>query len=100
MHVIDQVRCGHSVAVADLDGDGEMEIVCGEHDPFTPYRSRCRLFAYKKADREGRGWIRHQLDDRFEHHCGTKVFEVAAGRIGILSIGWTEERYVHLWERE
>jgi hypothetical protein len=38
------------------------------------------------------------LDDRFEHHDGTKVFEVAPGHLGIISHGWTDSRYVHLWE--
>ncbi len=98
MHVIDTVRCPHSLGVADLDGDGEPEIVCGEHDPFRPYRSRCRLLVYKKADPEGRTWFRYILDERFEHHDGTKIFEVAPGRLGILSHGWKDRRYVHLWE--
>lgn len=48
MHVIDQVRSPHSPAVSDLDGDGQLEIVCGEHDPFYPYRSRCRVYVYKR----------------------------------------------------
>ncbi len=97
MHVIDQVRCAHSIGVADLDGDGEAEIVCGEHDPFKPYRSRCRTFVYKKADPQGRTWKRYQWDDRFEHHDGTRPFELAPGRIGVLSIAWQEPKYVHLW---
>jgi len=98
MHVIDKVRCPHSVSASDLDGDGNVEIVCGEHDPFTPYRSRSRLLVYKKAEPGGRAWLRYVLDDRFEHHDGTKVFEVAPGRLGIISHGWQDSRYVHLWE--
>ena len=27
IHVIDTMRCPHSVEVADLDGDGELEII-------------------------------------------------------------------------
>lgn len=97
-HIIDTVRCPHSLAVADVDNDGEMEIICGEHDPSIPYRSRCRLMVYKRAEPRGRSWFRYVLDDRFEHHCGTKVFEVAPGRMGIISHGWKDSRYVHLWE--
>jgi hypothetical protein len=48
MHVIDKLRCPHSLDVADLDGDGELEIVCAEHDPFKPYHSRCRHSLYTK----------------------------------------------------
>jgi hypothetical protein len=97
--VIDKVRSPHSLDVADLDGDGEQEIVVGEHDPFTPYRSRSRLLVYKKADPRGLTWRPYVLDHRFEHHDGTKVFEVWPGRLGIISHGWADSRYVHLWVR-
>jgi hypothetical protein len=98
MHIIDTVRCPHSVAAADIDGDGEVEIICGEHDPFWPYRSRCRLLVYKKANPEGTAWYRYTLDDRFEHHDGTKIFESSPGKPGIISHGWKDSIYVHLWE--
>jgi hypothetical protein len=97
-HVIDRLRCPHSLDVADLDGDGELEIVCGEHDAFRPYDSECRLLVYKKGDPNGESWYRCLLDNRFEHHDGARVFEMSPGRLGIASHGWTESRYVHLWE--
>ena len=95
--VIDKVLCGHSVGVIDIDNDGQDEIICGEHYPFAPYRSRCGLYVYKRADRTGKQWTRHALDSRFEHHDGARIINIAKGKQGILSIGWTEERYVHLW---
>ncbi len=98
MHVIDTVRCAHSIGIGDLDGDGELEIVAGEHYPFYPYRSRCKLFVYKKADPAGITWKRWTLDDRFEHHDGTKVVELAPGRLGIVSHAWQEANFVHLWQ--
>ena len=98
-HVIDKLRYPHSLDVADLDGDGELELVVGEHHPSKPYRSRSRLFIYKKADPGGLTWCRHLLDARFEHHDGTKVIELEPGRLGIMSHGWAEGKYVHLWEQ-
>ena len=100
MQVIDKIRCPHSIDVADLDDDGNVEIVCGEHDPFAPYRSRCRLFVYKKADKKGRSWYRYLVDGRFEHHDGAKVIELSPGKFGIVSHGWKDSAYVHLWEVE
>lgn len=98
VHVIDRIRSPHSLDVADLDGDGQLEVVCAEHDPFWPYRTRSRLIIYKRADSLGRAWTYHMLDDRFEHHDGAEVFEFAQGRLGIISHGWTDSNYVHLWE--
>lgn len=99
MHIVDYLRCAHSIAAADLDGDGQVEIIAGEHDPFqAPDAGGCRLFIYKKANAAGTAWWRALVDDRFEHHDGAKVIPLAAGRLGIASHGWIEGRYVHLWE--
>jgi FG-GAP-like repeat len=99
LHIIDRVRSPHSISVADLDGDGQMEVVVGEHDPFTPYRSKCRLYAYKKADAKGITWSRFPIDNRFEHHDGAKSVQLTPGKLSIISHGWQEQAYVHIWER-
>jgi len=98
MHAIDKIRCPHSIDVGDLDGDGRAEIVVGEHDPFYPYRTRCRVLIYKPADPDATAWYRTTVDDRFEHHDGTQLIELGPGRPGIISHGWKDTRYVHLWE--
>ncbi len=100
VHVIDRVRSPHSISVGDLDGDGETEVIVGEHDPFHPYRSKCRLYAYKKADAKGLTWSRHPIDNRFEHHDGAKVVELTPGNPTIISHGWMEPAYVHIWGRD
>jgi len=97
-HVIDSVRCAHSIGYGDIDGDGEDEIIAGEHDPFWPYRKQCRIMAYKKADPAGLTWKAFQIDGRFEHHDGTKVVELKPGKKCVISHGWTDNIYVHVWE--
>jgi hypothetical protein len=99
-HVIDSVRCAHSIGVGDLDGDGEDEIVTGEHDPFWPYRSQGRCIVYKKADPAGLTWKAYVADGRFEHHDGTKVVELEPGKKCIISHGWQDSIYIHMWEVE
>jgi len=99
-HMIEMIRCPHSLGVADLDGDGEAELVVGEHDPFYPYRSRCNLFIYKKFDRDGHYWKRYSIEDRFEHHDGTRIMRMASGELAVLSHGWNDERYISLWRFE
>jgi hypothetical protein len=98
MHPIDTLRCVHSIGVEDIDGDGEPEIVCAEHDPFFNVRSQCKLTVYKKAEPKGRAWVSQTLDSRFEHHNGVRIFEVAPGKKAIASHGWTDNMYVHLWK--
>ena len=96
--LVDSLREPRSLALADVDGDGELEIICGEHDPSWQYRSQARLYVYKRADAKGRTWTRHTLDDRFEHDRGPCVFEVEPGRVAIASHGTSDPKYVHMWE--
>jgi FG-GAP repeat len=99
LRIIDKVRSPHSISVADLDGDGKMEVIVGEHDPFKPYRSESRLLVYKQADAHGITWSRFPVDNRFEHHDGAKIIELSPGNLAIISHGWMEPTYVHIWER-
>lgn len=99
IHIIDKVRSAESIGVGDLDGDGELEVIVGENDPFRPYQSKCRLYAYKKADAKGLMWSRYPIDNRFSHHNGAKVVALSLGSPCIISHGWMEHAYVHIWEQ-
>ena len=96
LHIIDKVRSPHSISVADLDGDGKMEVIVGEHDPFKPYRSQSRLFAYKQADAQGITWSRFPIDNRFEHHDGAKAVELSPGRLADPKprLGWSQPTFI------
>ncbi len=123
VHTIDMIRCGHSLSAGDLDGDGFDEIVCAEHLPFSPHAGDGKLFVYRKRQNQtGRNdfsgildgadvvgsvnpeWERILVDTGFEHHDGAKIIDLAKpdgpnpGVRGIVSHGWTESEFVHLWK--
>jgi hypothetical protein len=98
LHPIDQIYCGHSVGAADLDGDGNIELVVAEHIPWEPFWNQCRTFIYKKANDSGTAWWRLTLDERFEQHDGAKIIRLASGKLGFASHGWAQGQYIHLWE--
>ena len=55
--VEDQMRNGHALAIGDLDGDGNDEIVCG-------FRGKGhQLSIYQAEDAYGRSWHKTVLDD-------------------------------------
>jgi hypothetical protein len=97
MHLIDTVRSPHSLSCGDVDNDGISEVFMAEHDPFWPYRQRNRLFVYKTSDR-GKTWARKTIDSRFEHHDGARLIDLPKGKKGLLSHGWNDTIYMHLWE--
>jgi hypothetical protein len=99
-HVIAKLKSPHSMDVADVDGDGELEIIVAEHDPFNVDDPNCKLSIFKATNSEGTQWQEQVLDTRFEHHVGTKVIRLDNGNLGIVSQGWKQAQYVHLWELE
>lgn len=66
-HVIDeQLRWGHAVAFADLDGDGGDELVIGVRDnpgKDDKFTERCGVRVYKSLDERGTKWQRQIVDN-------------------------------------
>ncbi len=64
-HVIDdQLKWGHAVWFADLDGDGGDELIIGVRDDLNPKKVEQRrgVRIYKALDERGGKWARHDLD--------------------------------------
>ncbi len=89
----DQLRWGHVVWFADLDGDGSEELIAGVRDDPNPklgdkFTERKGVRIYKSADCTGEKWTRHILEDG-----GVACEDLAArdldgdGKIDIVAVG-------------
>ncbi len=89
-HLIDeQLKMGHAIWCADLDGDGDEEIVVGVQVGLADKAGeRCGVRLYKATDGKGAKWSRHVLDEGV-----VEVEDLAAadlsgsGRLDIVAIG-------------
>lgn len=72
---------GHALAVADLDGDGNDEIVAGFRGQGTS------LHVYQAADKTGSKWIRQALDTDMAASCVVVEDINGDGRPDIVAVG-------------
>ena len=95
-HLIGTVIGPMSLDVADFDGDGDLDVVVGEHNLEHP--DRARLLLFENVDGRGRQWREHVLHIGDEHHDGAIAEDIDGdGDVDIISIGW-EHGKVLLYE--
>jgi hypothetical protein len=96
--LIAQVTGPMSLDVADMDRDGDLDVVVGEHDLSSP--GTAGLFVFENADGAGGSWTKHTVYVGDEHHDGAQVVDIDRdGDFDIVSIGWGHGR-VLLYENK
>ena len=97
----DNLKWGHAVWCADLDGDKNDELIIGVRDDKSDKAGERRgVRLYKALDDKGTKWARHILDDG-----GIAVEDLAAadldgdGRIDIVAVGRQTHNIRIYWNR-
>lgn len=76
-----------SLDVADLDEDGDLDLVVGEHQLAKP--ATAALYVLENRDGQGRAWRQHLVYRGDEHHDGAQLVDIDGdGDLDIISIGW------------
>jgi hypothetical protein len=95
-HLIANPVNPQSLDLADLDLDGDVDLVVGEHSRFSP--ETARLLIYENVDGFGAGWRERVIYTGDEHHVGARLFDLEGdGDLDIASIGFTHRR-LHVYE--
>jgi hypothetical protein len=98
-HVIDdELKWGHAVSCADLDGDGNQELIIGVRDDGGKIRRGVRV--YRAQDAKGAKWTRQIIEDG-----GVAVEDLAAadldgdGRMDLVAVGRATKNVRIYWNK-
>ena len=83
----------NSLEVADIDLDGDLDFITGEH------KGSCKLQIWENDGRAN--FTEHVIDSLKESSNGAKLIDMDNdGDLDIASTGWYNHQYVHLWENK
>jgi hypothetical protein len=89
-HVIATIIAPMSVDVADMDGDGDIDVVAGEHNKANP--DNAALYVFENVDGTGTEWATYIVHVGDEHHDGARLTDIDNdGDMDIISIGWDHD---------
>lgn len=93
-HLITTQYTTNSMDIADMDRDGAIDIITGEH------RGTKKVAIWQNLD-NGDRWMEQVVDRGKESHLGTRVMDLDGdGDLEIVSIAWDEYPYLHLWRND
>lgn len=84
----------HNLDIADMDGDGDMDLITSEHQGPNP---KTQIF-----ENDGKGnFTECMIDQGKESHLGTQVCDLDNdGDLDIASIAWNNYKYLHVWRND
>jgi len=89
-----------SMDIADMDSDGDLDIIVGEHSPKPENLEKCRLFIFENISGNGDQWKPHIVYKGDEHHQGSQVVDIDNdGDLDIISVGY-KHPHVLLYENQ
>ena len=92
-HVIGECIGPMSLDVADMDHDGDMDVVVGEHNLKNP--ETAKLLIFKNPGRDSVFWGKQLISVGDEHHDGALVVDLDNDQdLDIVSIGWGHKNVV------
>ncbi len=90
-HPIADVVGPMSLDAVDMDWDGDIDVVVGEHNLRKP--STAKLYVFENTDGKATTWLPHLVYTGDEHHDGAITVDIDGdGDLDIISIGWGHGR--------
>ena len=92
-HLLTSQGSTNSMEVADFDGDGDMDVITGEHV------GALRVIIWEN---DGTGsFVPHTVDSGKESHYGVRPVDLDNdGDLDVVSIAWNANQLIHLWRND